>query len=309
MPDTLANAAPSPPPADPGEFGPSITPAPRAAPAPQAAPAPPKVTPGSKEWSQLTPEQRHAQLRGPENPRARGWSPAIERREAAAARATGEAPPAADLQQPPEAQGEKFKIGKYEVSEVELGAMMDRQAQDDLRKASIPAAPEKYEAKLPDDLTLPGGQEYKFDVNDPSLVAARNLAHAKGWSQQDFSEALGIFASHHAAQEAALAERARAEIAKAGVNAPQRVDAVGKWITAEVGEADAAPIRATIVTDAHLRFYERLMNRISSQGTASFSQQHRVAPDTKEIPGYDGMSFEQRRFAQDQNAARRAGGR
>jgi hypothetical protein len=72
-----------------------------------------------------------------------------------------------------------------------------------------------------------------------------------------------------------------------------------------MGEADAAPIRATIVTDAHLRFYEKLMNKISSQGTASFSQSHRVAPDTNPIPGYETMSFEQRRYAQDQLAARR----
>jgi hypothetical protein len=93
--------------------------------------------------------------------------------------------------------------------------MMDRQAQDDLRKATLPAAPEAYEAKLPADLKLPGGQTYTFDQNDPSLIAARNLAHAKGWSQQDFSEALGIFASHIAGKEAALAERAAAEVAKA----------------------------------------------------------------------------------------------
>ena len=154
------------------------------------------------------------------------------------------------------------------------------------------------------DLKLPGGQTYTFDQTDPSLIAARNLAHAKGWSQQDFSEALGIFASHIAGKEAILAERAQAEVAKAGVNAPQRMDAVGRWITAEVGEADSKPIRATIVTDAHLRFYERLMNKVSSQGAAGFSQQHRIAPDDRSIPGYENMSFEQKRFAQEQRAAR-----
>ena len=198
-----------------------------------------------------------------------------------------------------------MKIGKYEVSESDLAGMLDRQAQDDLRAATRPASPEGYEAKLPPDLKLPGGQTYTFNQNDPSLIAARNLAHAKGWSQQDFSEALGIFASHIAGQEAALAERSRAEVEKAGVNAPQRVDAVTRWITAEVGEADARPIRATIVTDAHLRFYEKLMNKISSQGAAGFSQSHRVPPDTAGIPGYDKMSFEQRRQAQDNLAARR----
>jgi hypothetical protein len=282
-------------------------PAPSQQPAPSAAPASAKVTPGSKEWAQLSQEQRHAQLRGPENPRARGHSPARDHWEAVAERAAGEPAPAPASEQPAPETGPKITVGKYQVSEAELAAMMDRQAHEDLRKATVPAAPEAYEAKLPADLKLPGGQEYKFDVNDPSLIAARNLAHSKGWSQNDFSEALGIFASHIAGQEALIAEQSRAEIAKAGVNAPQRMDAVTRWITAEVGEADAKPIRATIVTDAHLRFYERLMNKISSQGSASFSQQHRVPADDKPIPGYENMSFEQRRYAQDQLAARRGG--
>jgi transcriptional regulator with XRE-family HTH domain len=282
-------------------------PAPAPAPTPSATPAVAKVTPGSKAWAEMSTEQRHAQLRGPENPRARGHSPARDQREAAAAQKAGTTPEqrveAPDGELP--ANTEKVKIGKFEVSEAELAAMMTRHADDDLRRATVPASPEKYLAQLPENLTLPGSQTYKFDESDPSLVAARNLAHSKGWSQQDFSEALGIFASHIAGQEAALAERSRAEIAKAGTNAPQRVDAIGKWIRGEVGDVDAKPILATIVTDAHLRFYERLQQRITSQGAASFSQSHRVPPDNKSIPGYEGMTFEQRRFAQDQRAQQR----
>jgi hypothetical protein len=137
------------------------------------------------------------------------------------------------------------------------------------------------------------------------MKAAQAMAHAKGWSQQDFSDALAIYASHAAGQEAALAERSRAEVARAGVNAPQRVDAVGRFITAEMGEADAKQIRALIVTDSMLRYHERMIQKISSQGTASFSQSHRAAPEANGIPGYESMTFEQRREAQDRNAARR----
>jgi hypothetical protein len=239
-----------------------------------------------------------------ENPRARGHSPARDQREAAAAREAGEAP-AGDPQNPPAAtSAEKVKIGKFEVSESDLASMMDRQAQDDLRKATLPPTPNDYKLELSPGAKLPGEVEYKFNAGDPSLVALKNWAHAKGFDQSTLSEMLTIYATHEAQQNAALAARPREEIAKVGVNAPQRVDAVGKWITAEVGEADARPIRATIVTDAHLRFYERLMNKITSQGSASFSQQHRAAPDDG-IPGYATMSFEQRREAQDRNAARR----
>jgi hypothetical protein len=259
--------------ADPGELGPSIAPA-----APSAAPKP-------TEHAQSYERRRLAQ-------------------DQATAKPSDEAP--VDLQTPQApAPGEKVKIGKYEVSEDQLAGMMDRQAQEDLKKATLPPAPEAYKAELPADLKLPGGVEYKFNDADPSMVAARNWAHGKGLSQGEFSEVLGIYASHVAGEQAALAARATEEVAKAGVNAPQRVDAVTRWITGEMGNTDAKPIVATIVTDAHLRFYEKLMQKVSSQGTASFSQQHRAAPDTNPIPGFDNMTFEQRRHAQDQNAARR----
>jgi hypothetical protein len=137
------------------------------------------------------------------------------------------------------------------------------------------------------------------------LIAAKNWAHSKGLDQAGSSEMITLYASHEAQRNAALAEISRAEITKAGVNAPQRVDAIGKWIRAEIGDADAKPVLATMVTDAHLRFFERMQQRITSQGAASFSTSHRVPPDDKSIPGYENMDFAQKRFAQDQLAARR----
>ena len=74
-----------------------------------------------------------------------------------------------------------------------------------------------------------------------------------------------------------------------------------------IGEADAAPVKATLVTDSHLRFYETIMHKLTSQGGASFSQQHRAPPETGGIPGFEKMSFAQQREAQDQLAARRGG--
>jgi hypothetical protein len=172
-------------------------------------------------------------------------------------------------------QGERFKIGQYEISEAELGVMMARQAQDDLRKATIPAAPDAYEAKLPADFKPPAGVEFKFDASNPALVDARNWAHSRGLSQDDFSQMLGLYAAHEAGKEAMLQDRARAEIAKVGPNAGARVDAVGKWLDSFVGAADAKPIRATLVTDSHLRFFEKIMTQQASQGAAFFDNRHR----------------------------------
>jgi hypothetical protein len=276
---TLANgAAPptAPPASDPGDFGPAVE---RAAPKPSTPEKPAAKT--------------YAQTRYEQDQKAAGDAPA----------------PAADQQQPPAAAGEKIKIGKYEVSEDELGSIMERQALDDLRKATVPPTPADYKLAIPDGMKLPGDVDFRFDEagNKAAFDAARAWAHGKGMSQSDFSEMLGLYASQEAQQHAELTARSRAEVAKVGVNAPQRVDAVGKWITGMVGEADAKPIRATIVTDAHVRFYETIMHKLQSQGGASFSQSHRAAPETNAIPNYENMSFEQRRLAQDQNALRRAG--
>ncbi len=254
------------------------------APAAPSAPAP-ASPPAAAPASTAPPAAGPTRPSAPPNPRSTGYSPARDRYEQireAQDRAPGEAPPG---DQP--------------------APMLQRQAQEDLRRATVPASAEAYEAKLPADLKLPGGLQFRVDASDPSLIAARNLAFAKGWSQQDFSEALGIFASHLAGQEFQLAERSRAELAKVGVNAPQRVDAAGKWLDGFMGTADAAPIKATIVTNSHLKFIEAVMAKLQNQGVGSFSQSHRVAPDDAKIPHFEKLSFEQKRFAQDQIAARR----
>lgn len=189
--------------------------------------------------------------------------------------------------------------------------MVTRIAADDVRaaarKAETPETPQAYKLELPKDAPLPAGTEYKFDEvnNKATFDAVRAWAHKEGMSQSKFSEMMSLYASHEANQNAVLAARSQQEIAKAGPNAPQRVDNVGKWLTGMVGEADAAPIKATIVTDAHLRFFEKIITQITNQGGASFSAAHRVPDDNKSIPNYAGMSFEQRRFAQDQRASQR----
>jgi hypothetical protein len=277
-----------------------------AAPPQPAAPAAVKpATPDAKAWADMSPDARAAHQRTVSDAgrtsaslhtRTPDGRPLIDGKlaDGTTYQPDGQNAPADSAA--PAAAGEKFKVGEYEITAEELGAMMQRQATDDLHKAALPAGPELYEARLPEGFKLPAGIEYKFDMKDPSLIAAQNLAHAKGWSQQDFSEALGIFASHYAGQEAALQERARAEIAKVGPNAPQRVDFVGKWLDGFMGTKDAAPIRATLVTDAHVRFIERVIDKLTNQGAASFSQQHRdVEPRGVSDEQWNGMSYSQKK--------------
>ena len=194
-----------------------------------------------------------------------------------------------------------------EKNTVKVDAIKDiiaRDAAAEVKRLSVPP-PEAYKAELPADLKLPDGVQFKIDEKNPIMPEVRAWANEVGLSQEHFSKALALHAKLVTAADVQVAEMAKAEIAKAGPNAGARVDAVSKWIRAEAGEADAKPIIATIVTDAHLRFYEKMLNKITSQGAASFSQQHRVPPDDSKIPGFENMSFAQQRHAQEQLRARK----
>src|SRR6476660_10327275 len=116
---------------------PASSPSPAPSPSPTPSSAPASATPGIRPSA-------------PPNPRSSGHSPARDRYEQireAQDRAPGEAPPtpaADDPQQPPADAGAKTKVGRYEGSETQLGEMLQRQAQEDLRRATVPPTPDAY---------------------------------------------------------------------------------------------------------------------------------------------------------------------
>lgn len=180
-------------------------------------------------------------------------------------------------------------------------------AAEDVRRNSLPQTPEAYKIELPADFQLPAGSEFRLDASDPLYAAAQKMAHAKGWSQQDFSEGIGLIASMRMAESAQIETARNAEIAKLGTTGPQRVDAVlnffkGMDVTAD--KSDAKAIATMLVTAKQVEAFERLITRIGSQGVVGFNQKHRDVGSSREIEGWDKMSFEQRRAAQDN--ARRA---
>lgn len=181
-------------------------------------------------------------------------------------------------------------------------------AAEDVRRGSLPKDAAGYKVELPADFKAPAGVEFKFDAADPILAQAQALAHANGLSQDGFSKMLGLYAAAKVGEQAQIDAARTAEVAKLGPTASARVDSVVNWLsgmdpTADKGDAKA--LAGMLVTARHVEAFERIITRLTSQGSASFSQQHRVAPDTDKIPGFENMSFEQKRHAQDQAAARR----
>jgi hypothetical protein len=181
-------------------------------------------------------------------------------------------------------------------------------AAEDIKAASRPQKAEDYKLELPADFKPPVGIEYKLDTANPALGQFKQIAHKHDLTQDAVNEILGIYAGNEVGTQQAIATARAAEIAKLGTTAPARVDSVINWLTgmdASADKGDAKALAGMLVTALHVEAFERIINRLTTQGTANFSQQHRVAPETNTIPNFEKMSFEQRRQAQDQNAARR----
>ena len=176
-----------------------------------------------------------------------------------------------------------------------------KDAADAVRKNSLPPSADAYKIELPKEFTMPQGVEFKFDEKAPELAQARAMAHAKGWTQQDFSEALGVFAAAKIGEQTTINTARAAEIAKLGATGPTRVDSVTQWMDAQ----GLGVLKSTMVTAAQVQAWEAHITKLTSQGTAPFSTSHRVPAEGNGIPNYDGMTFAQRREAQDQLAARR----
>lgn len=216
----------------------------------------------------------------------------------------GTAPPANSR---PEGLPDSYWDGEKNVVKIDdltkrFNELSTKDAADAVRKNSLPQTADAYKIELPADFKAPAGVDFKFDDKAPELAQARAMAHAKGWTQQDFSEALGIFAAAKISEQATIDSARKAEVAKLGATGPARVDSVTQWMDAQ----GLGVLKSTMVTAAQVQAWEAHITKLTSQGSASFSQSHRVAPDQAKIPGYENMSFEQRRHAQDQLAARRS---
>lgn len=179
-----------------------------------------------------------------------------------------------------------------------INKLIASDAAETSRKLSLPK-PEDYKAELPANFQKPDGIDFTIKADDPLLAQARTWAHQRGLNQEAFSELLGMHAAAQINQEQVIKSAREAEIQKLGAAAPARVDAVSAFLKATIGD-QAKPLLDSIWTADAVKSWETLMQKLTSQGAGSFSQAHRDVQETNgKIAGYDKMTFEQRRAAQD----------
>ena len=147
----------------------------------------------------------------------------------------------------------------------------------------------------------PEGMQFEMRADDPALRQFKEMAHRRGLDQEAFSETLGIYFPTKIAELAEVNAARQREMGKLGAAGPQRLYALETWFKAKIGDKSNIlistlkeyPIASTVEA------LESVVRLFSSQGGGSFSQSHRAAEeDTGKIPGYDQMSFAQKRAAQ-----------
>jgi hypothetical protein len=220
------------------------------------------------------------------------------------------APPAADpapvAWQRPAYVPEKFKTEADFVAH--LNDLSAFRAEQDVRKAAIPQSSDKYEATLPADFKAPEGMQFQLNADDPALKQFREIAHKRGLDQETFSEALGAFAAVKIAEHQQITTARDAEMAKLGTAGQTRIDNIETWLKAKVGDKAAVLIGTLkqFPVAANVEAIEGIMRAFSAQGSGNYTQGGREGEaDKGKIAGYESMSFEQRRHAQEQARAKR----
>jgi hypothetical protein len=213
------------------------------------------------------------------------------------------AQPAADqrsqAQTPPAEQ--KIKVGDAEYSAADVQSAIAGRAEAQVRRSALPSAPEGYEAKLPPSFQAPPGVTFEFDAASPELARARAIAHAQGLSQETFSELLGCFAATQINGQMQQQQLREKNLAALGAAGPARIAAVSQWLAAKAGKDGAvvADFIQKFPSAPLVRSLENVIRAFSHQGGADFSQSHRAnQAEEGKIPGYENMSFVQRRVAQ-----------
>jgi hypothetical protein len=183
---------------------------------------------------------------------------------------------------------------------------MERDALEKSRAATLPKDANEYELKLPDNFVAPQGVEFKLNPADPAVGQARAFALKHGLNQDGFSELVGIYGGMRVQEAAAFNRANQAEIEKLGATGTQRVTAIQNFLRGAIGDDLAKPFMQTLCTEAQVRGWEKLMQRVTGQGATGYSHAGRDPPKSRDdIPGYATVSFEQRRAAQERGAGRR----
>jgi hypothetical protein len=164
----------------------------------------------------------------------------------------------------------------------DFNALVAFKAESDSRAASMPAAADKYEVKLPADFKLPEGFTLPktadgkdaelsslIDPKDPRIEAARALAFEQKLDQGQFEKLIELGVKFDIAEKQRFSDSIKAEADKLGAKGQERINAVMQWIGAKVGGEAATTLAPMMMTAKQVEAFEAIMrlNRGVAQGS------------------------------------------
>ena len=184
------------------------------------------------------------------------------------------------------------------LTDEQINEALTRDAAERSRRLTLPQKPEDLPLELPKDWQTPQGIEFKLDPNNPLLPQAKAFALKHGLSVEGWKELLALSGASAVAAAHQRKTFVEGEIAKLGVNGTPRVTAITDFQKSYFGDEDI--VKAMLPTTAKaVEGWERLIRDRQTQGAGNYPGGNREPPPSRaDIPGYDGMSFAERRAAQ-----------
>lgn len=164
---------------------------------------------------------------------------------------------------------------KNTINTAKINEVLVRDAANESRRLTLPQKPEDVKLDLPADFKPPVGVEFKFDPAKPEYNKFRELVVSEGLSQATATKLTGLFAELMVGDQQSMQAFEAAEVAKLGANGTARQTAVKTGLTGLIGEQLATHLQVTTRTAAGVQALEAVLAKFISQGSASFSQQHR----------------------------------
>lgn len=176
-------------------------------------------------------------------------------------------------------------------------------ATEDSRRLTLPKTPDEYPFALPPGFKAPEGVDVTLNDKDPLVQLYRDFAHKSGLTTDQFSEGLGLLAAMRVSEHQAMKTAEAAQLQSLGANGSARVTAVHDWLTATLGVGAKTFTNFPLIA-SQVEGFEKIMQKFASQGGSGPNSGHRERPETNgKIPGYDTMTYAQKRDAQDRARA------
>jgi hypothetical protein len=192
-----------------------------------------------------------------------------------------------------EPKGKDFRTAYDELSSFK--------AAEDVRRLALPAAPDKYEPKLPKDFAAPEGLAFEINGADPLWAQARDWAHKNGLSQEAFEQGVALIAARDIGSQQSLKAARDQQIAALGPNGTARVTAINTFLDGK----GVPELKGMLVTSDIVKAMEKVIGMVSASSNYQPARQPGEVPDKVSDDEWSRMSFSERR----EYAAKHANGR